>query len=221
MRPYIIYFQIYVKTHSSVSCSPKKWGACKQSEYIDRTKLWFSRICSSVMLYQNDNKFTVELASTRGWPHSKFEKILQAVHEILVKDTKCEQTFLYVFFHHHFAHFAKITTTIKLYYNIMNWKHNTFYSYRLDTVTSWNLWGPGAFSFVSIHFGQIRSMFSRLQKHSSLTWYSLSTLEGMDVSLAQKVSLDLFSPSQENLHKNAYCVASLMLLLQNLTIVLS
>ena len=33
---------------------------------------------------------------------------------------------------------------------------------------------------------------------------SVSTLEGMDVSLPQKVGLDLFSPSQENPHKNTY-----------------
>ena len=73
----------------------------------------------------------------------------------------------------------------------------------------------------TIHFGQIHFMISQLQKFSSLSWHSLRTLEGMDILLPQKVGLDLFSPSQEIPHKNAYCVVSLLLYLQKLTIVLS
>jgi len=53
---------------------PKRTGAHKWSKYTDRkAKLQYSCICSSVMSYPNGPKFTVELASMQGRPHSNFE----------------------------------------------------------------------------------------------------------------------------------------------------
>ena len=50
------------------------------------TKFRFSWICSSVMAYPNGTKFTVELASMKGWPRLKFKKIPLAVPEIWVSE---------------------------------------------------------------------------------------------------------------------------------------
>ena len=41
---------------------------------IGTTKSQFSRICSSVMSDLNNTKFTMEVSSTQGRPHSKFEE---------------------------------------------------------------------------------------------------------------------------------------------------
>ena len=40
-----------IKTHSSMSCGPRKWGACKWNEHIDRNnnRAMISHICSSMM----------------------------------------------------------------------------------------------------------------------------------------------------------------------------
>ena len=67
-------FQASRHTYGSVSCSPRKRGTNKQSEYIGRNKKsWFSRIHSSVIPYPNDTKFTAELASTQGRAHFVFD----------------------------------------------------------------------------------------------------------------------------------------------------
>ena len=83
------------------------------------------------------------------------------------------------------SHWINVSTTIDTRTQWIG--NNTFYGY-----VWWDLQGPGAFSMGTTHFGQIRFMFSQSQKFISLSWYSLSTLEGMDVSLQQKVGLDLF-----------------------------
>ena len=64
----------YIKTHGSVLCSPRKQGACKRSALTGTTKLRFSRILSSVISTPNGTKFAVEVPSTHGRPHSKFEE---------------------------------------------------------------------------------------------------------------------------------------------------
>ena len=61
--------------HSSVYCGPRKQDVCKRSEYI-ATNLRFSCIHSYVMFSPNGTKFTKELASMKGRPHSKFESDL-------------------------------------------------------------------------------------------------------------------------------------------------
>ena len=62
-----------IKTHGSVSCGPRKRGACNGVSILTgTTKSRFSRICSSVIPYPNGTKFTVELASTQGRPDFKF-----------------------------------------------------------------------------------------------------------------------------------------------------
>ena len=79
--------------------------------------------------------------------------------------------------------------------------------------------GPGAFCMGQHILDNFTSCFldyrNLVRLVDILSWYSLSTLESMDISLQQKVGLDLFSPSQEN----AYRVMSLMLRLWKLTAV--
>ena len=55
---------------------------------IGTTKLPFSRIRSSVMPYPNDNKFTVELASTQGGHILNLNKIPQTVPEMQISNFK-------------------------------------------------------------------------------------------------------------------------------------
>ena len=63
-----------IKTHGSVPCSPRKWVCANGVSILtETTKSQFSCIRSSVMSYPNGTKFTMELASTQGRPHFKFE----------------------------------------------------------------------------------------------------------------------------------------------------
>ena len=61
--------------HGSVSCGPRKWGARKVREYINRkTKSRFSRIHNSVVFYLINPKVAVEVPAYQGRLHTKFEE---------------------------------------------------------------------------------------------------------------------------------------------------
>ena len=61
-------FNLNTLRHSSVQCSPRKRGVHNWSESTAK-----SRIRIYVMSSPNGTKFTLELASLKGRPHSKFE----------------------------------------------------------------------------------------------------------------------------------------------------
>ena len=67
----------------------------------------FHCIHSSVIFYMNDTKFAVEDPAYQGSPHTKFEKIASANHEIQASKLSC---FL---LHCLFAHLTKIALTCK------------------------------------------------------------------------------------------------------------
>jgi len=71
-------------SHTVVCCVAKEnWTQTNGVSILTgATKSRFSHICSSMIPYPNDTKFTVELASTQGRPH--FIKIPQAIFEIWV-----------------------------------------------------------------------------------------------------------------------------------------
>ena len=61
-----------IKTHGSVSCGPRSGRATR--EYINRKKMQFSHLCSSVIPYPIGTKFAREVPASKGSLHTNFEQ---------------------------------------------------------------------------------------------------------------------------------------------------
>ena len=107
-------FSACIKTQV-VCCAAQENGARTNGVSIltGTTKLWFSRIHISIMLDSNGTKFTVEVPSTQGKQHSKFEEDSFS-HS---RDTS-NQTFkkFFVFFS-----FSSFCILCKNHYNLYMW----------------------------------------------------------------------------------------------------
>ena len=99
-------FLLLIKTHCRAA--QENGARANRVNIFTTAKSRFSRICSSVMPCPNSSKFTVELVSTQGRPHSKFEYkdssncSRDMSQKIFVKN---------LLFLCHFAHFAKTVIT--------------------------------------------------------------------------------------------------------------
>jgi len=83
-KRWLFYNVAQIKAHGSVLWSPRKHA----HKYIDRNnKVMILHICSSVIPYLNGTKLTLEVVSTQGRPHFKFEENLPKHAKNMSKQT--------------------------------------------------------------------------------------------------------------------------------------
>ena len=97
-----------IKTHGTVSCSPRSQRATPVSILTGRTKTSFSHLCISVITYPIRTKFVTQLPASQGRLHSKFE----GNRPSHFRDTNCQSfvffsSFFFFFFFFVFSHTCK------------------------------------------------------------------------------------------------------------------
>jgi len=123
-----------------VSCSPRKWGARKWSECIDRNnKVAISRILSSMNPDPNGTKFTVEMPSTQGRTHSKFEEdSFSCSWDTSYQTFKKYSSFFLLLFAHFYNSCMRASIWLKFSTRVGGLKANTLIKFWIILI---NIWG--------------------------------------------------------------------------------